>query len=142
MDIKFFYQSKQSSREKEVIITSFSNAVSRVIDLPPSLEVCLYSFPGNVYGGIDMNVINRIGLNYNLPVDAIPMILTHELIHVHQKHTGKLKTSPNGSCYWNGIFYTKTKPEDMSHEDYQNLPWELDVANKQQKIFSEALKLV
>ena len=30
----------------------------------------------------------------------------------------------------------------MSYEEYNNLPWEVDVAQKQQQIFREALSLV
>lgn len=142
MDIKFFYQNNQHSYKKEVIITSFANAVAKVIELPDTLEVCLYPLDENVYGGIDRNRVNRLGINYDLPLDMLPHILTHELIHVHQKHTGILRITPNGMCYWHGIPYTKQSPEEMSYEDYQNLPWELDVVNRQQKIFSDALKTI
>ncbi len=45
-------------------------------------------------------------------------------------------------CYWHGIPYTKKLPEEMSYEEYNNLPWELDVAKKQQEIYLKALDLV
>jgi RNA polymerase sigma-70 factor (ECF subfamily) len=32
--------------------------------------------------------------------------------------------------------------EEMSYEEYNNLPWELDVAKKQQEVYSQALNLV
>lgn len=142
MDIQFYYKNTKPKREYEVIITSFSIAVSQVIALPDSLEVCLYPLPDNVYGGIDNIKTNRIGINYNIPIMSLPKILTHELIHVNQKHTGILKINRDGLCYWHGIPYTKSIPENMSYSDYQNLPWELDVANKQQKIFHDALTII
>ena len=54
MDINFFYKNNQHSYKHEIIIISFATAVSKVIDLPESLEVCLYDLGENVYGGIDM----------------------------------------------------------------------------------------
>lgn len=142
MDIKFYYKNNQHSYKHEVIITSFATAIAKVIELPPTLEICLYPLEENVYGGIDKNRINRIGINYNLSLMEIPQVLTHELIHVHQKHKGILRIHYSGMCYWHGIPYTKQLPESMPYEEYQNLPWELDVAEKQQKVFSEALKLI
>ena len=142
MDIRYYYQNNQHSYKHEVIITSFAQAVSKVIELPDTIEICLYPLADNVYGGIDVARVNRIGLNYDLPLQVLPKILTHELIHVHQKHTGILSIKPNGMCYWHGIPYTNKLPEDMSYEEYNNLPWELDVVNKQQQVFNEALDLV
>lgn len=141
MNIRFFYKNNQKSIDKEVVITSFTNAVSKVIDLPDTIEICLYPLGPSVYGGIDLNNINRIGINIDLPIASIPKILAHELIHVHQKHTGILKMKPNGEIYWHGVFYTRKNPEDMTYEEYQNLPWERDVAEKQHKVFRDALAL-
>jgi len=142
VEIKYYYQNNQYSNNHETIITLFANAVSKVIDLPNTLEICLYPLPDNVYGGIDLTRVNRIGINYDLPVNILPKILTHELIHVHQKHTGILTIKSSGMCYWHGIPYTKKLPEEMSYEEYNNLPWELDVAKKQQEVYSQALNLV
>ena len=121
------------------MITSLTNAISKIIELPDTLEICLYPLAENVYGGIDVIKVNRIGLNYKLPNDSLPMILTHELIHVHQKHTGILKMKPNGECYWHGVFHTKKSPEEMSREEYLNLPWESDVRHRQNDVLRKAL---
>ena len=142
MDITFFYKNNQHSYKHEVIITSFSNAVSKVISLPDNIEICLYPLDNNVYGGIDRVRVNRIGINYNIPIMTLPKILTHELIHVNQKHTGLLRIGIDGMCYWRNIPYTNKLPEDMSYDEYQNLPWELDVIHRQQEVFKKALALV
>lgn len=139
MDIKFFYKGNTPNKAHEVIITSFTKAVSTVIELPDTIEVCLYDLGKSVYGGIDMVKVNRIGLNYDLSAEMLPAILVHELIHVHQKHVGTLKIKSNGVCYWYGVPYTNKMPEDMTREEYHNLPWELDVQNKQTKVFKQAL---
>lgn len=142
MDIRFFYQNNNHSYKQEVVITSYANAISRIIELPPLLEVCLYDLGESVYGGIDLIRMNRIGINYNLPYDVIPKILTHELIHVHQKFKGTLKITPGNKCYWHGIFITSKSIDDMTHEEYMNLPWEIDAYHRQQSILSEALSYV
>lgn len=140
MDIKFFYQTNQRSYKHEAIITSFANLLSQLIDLPDYLEVCLYPLAENMYGGIDINRVNRIGLNIKLPYMDIPKVLTHELIHVNQKHIGLLRTDTNGMCYWRGIPYTNKDPDDMTYEEYSNLPWELDAQQRQTKLLSEAIR--
>lgn len=142
MDIRYFYKNNQHSYKHESIITYFSNAIAQVIELPPTLEVCLYDLGPEVYGGIDMYMINRIGLNYDLSFEDLPKILTHELIHVHQKHTKLLEFRINRHYYWRGIPYTNKTPEQLTHEEYQNLPWEIDVKERQSKVLQMALDLL
>lgn len=138
MNIVFHYNGNLPKRDYEVIITSFSNAVSQVIELPDTIEVCLYPLAPNINGGIDRTKINRIGLNYNLLIQDIPLVLTHELIHVHQKHINILKFDKKHS-YWHGVIRSNKLPEELSYEEYENLPWEVDVRNKQTEVFKQAL---
>jgi hypothetical protein len=140
VDIRYFYKDNQHSYKHEAIITSLTKAVSKVIELPTLVEVCLYDLGENVYGGIDMYRINRIGINYDVSFEMLPKILVHELIHVHQKHKGILRIARDGTCYWHGIPITKKLPDDMTYDEYVNLPWEVDVQNKQTQVLSEAIK--
>jgi hypothetical protein len=140
MEVKFFYQNKPRTPEKELLIKNFANLLATVLELPPSIEVCLYDLGGRVYGGIDTHVLNRLGINYNLDVNAIPLILTHELIHVSQKHTKLLEIKRNGHFYWKGIPYTNKLPEELTQTEYENLPWEIDVQNRQTKVLQTVLK--
>ncbi len=142
MNVIFYYDKKPPKKDYEVIITSFANLVAQVIELPQIVEVCLYPLAPNMHGGIDRVRINRIGLNYNLLIQDLPLILTHELIHVHQKHRGILKIDAQNKCYWHGIFQTDKLPEQMTYEEYENLPWEVDVRNKQTEVFKKALALL
>lgn len=93
-----------------------------------------------MYGGIDMIHANRIGINYDVPFDMLPKILLHELIHVNQKHTGILRIARNGTCYWHGIPVTNKSPSDMTFEEYQNLPWEVDVENRLPALLKTVVK--
>lgn len=142
MDIKFFYKNNQYNQHHEAIITKFANALASVIELPDTLEVCLYPLAENVYGGIDRMHVNRIGINVNISAESIPKILTHELIHVSQKHLGYLVIKPNKMCYWHGVYYTKKLPEEMTYDEYRDLPWELDAYSRQSKVLQQALEIL
>ena len=142
MKVKFYYKNNNYEKDNEVALTSLAIAVSQIIELPDIVEVCLYPLEDNVYGGIDINRVNRIGLNINLSLESQLKILVHELIHVSQKHLGMLRIKPNGMCYWHGIPYSSKPPEEMTHEEYTNLPWELDVQHRQTKVLQRALAIL
>lgn len=140
MEVKFFYQGRnQRKPEHEIIVTEFAKLVGKVIELPDIIEVCLYPLQENIHGGIDILKVNRLGLNINLPLDNVPKVLTHELIHVNQKHKDMLRIDRTGRCYWYGIPYNKQNPEEMNYQDYLDLPWEADVQNRLDFVFKEAL---
>lgn len=140
MDVTFFYQNNNHSYKREIIITRLTEAISKIIELPDSIEVCLYDLGPGVYGGIDKTKVNRIGINYSLRYEEIPQILTHELIHVNQKHRKMLEIKPD-FYYWLGIPYNAHKnPEDLPYKDYINLPWEIDVQIRQTKVLQMALE--
>ena len=141
MDIQFYYKNTVRCARRESIISLLAEAISKVIELPNTIEVCIYPLGKNVYGGIDKYYVNRIAINYDLDYNSIPNILTHELIHVSQKHTRRLEIKNNGHYYWYGIPYTKVLPEEMSYEEYRNLPWEVDVQNRETKVLNSALEL-
>jgi len=142
MNVVFHYSRGRPRKDCEFMITSLSKAIAKVIELPEIVEVCLYPLANNVYGGIDRVKVNRIGLNYSLMLEDMPAILTHELIHVHQKHKGILRIDHKNNCYWHGILQTNKLPEEMTYEEYNNLPWEVDVRNKQTEVFKKALALL
>lgn len=142
MNVKYYYQNSNHSWRHEAVITPLANAISKIIDLPDTIEVCLYHLGKSVYGGIDSLYINRIGLNYDLPIDSIPLILAHELIHVNQKQSGILKITRKGEYFWHGVLHTKKMPDDLPYNDYINLPWEYDAYNRQDKILSEAIAIL
>ena len=123
------------------MIQSLANALAAIIELPNTLQVCLYPFVDNVYGGIDKHVKNRFGININLPLDQMPKIVVHELIHIHQRHTGILAIK-GGYYYWRTIPYGNKLPEEMSYEEYKNCPWETDVDERVDKLLTESLELI
>lgn len=140
IEVSFYYQNTPKSPVHEQMIRSLAIALGSLIQLPNKLQVCLYPFLENVYGGIDQRVKNRFGININLSLDQIPKIVVHELIHIHQRHIGMLDIR-SGHYYWRNIPYGNKLPEEMSYEDYKNCPWEIDVENRVDKLLTECLIL-
>jgi hypothetical protein len=138
--VKFYYRNTHKTHLIETVITSIVDAVSTLIELPNSLEICLYDLPNEVYGGVDKNIYYRIGINSTLQANEIPTILVHELIHVNQRHT-KLLEIKQGVYYWRGIPYYNKPPDQIDYDEYKNCPWEIDVDNRVNKLLTEALEL-
>lgn len=141
IEVSFYYQNSQKSPVHEQMIKSLANALGSLIELPNKLQVCLYPFLDNVYGGIDKNVTNRFGVNINLSLEQFPKIVVHELIHIHQRHVGLLMIK-QGHYYWRNIPYSNKMPEEMSYQEYKSCPWETDVDNRVDKLLSECLELI
>lgn len=139
--ITYYYRNIPKSKIHETIIDALTNALASMIELPPSLEVCIYDLPNSVYGGMDKYISNRIGINSKLSIDDIPKILVHELIHVHQRYTKLLEIKNGGMYYWRGIPYEDVMPENMDYQDYKNCPWEIDVEMKIDKLLTDCILL-
>ena len=75
MSINFYYKDSQESPEHEAIISAVVHAVRTMMPLPDSLDICLYPLQDNVYGGIDKMRVNRIGINSEIALEAIPKVL-------------------------------------------------------------------
>jgi hypothetical protein len=45
-------------------------------------------------------------------------------------------------CYWHGVYYTKKLPEEMTYDEYRDLPWELDAYSRQSKVLQQALEIL
>ena len=137
--VKFFYKDSNRDLQKEAVITAFTTLACQIIPLPDIVEVCIYKLPNNVYGGVDKKV-NRLVINSNLLLEDTTKILAHELIHVSQKHEGTLRITGSGVCYWRTIPYSNILPEDMPYDEYMNLPWEVDVQNRQEDLITKVLQ--
>lgn len=136
--IRFIYAGDNYDKNRELVITNVVNIVSTLIDLPKCVEVefCKLS---NLYGELllDPRFKSRIRLEETLSSKEIIVPLIHELIHLNQLHTGRLKANRIG-IYWDNRFYN-VKTYDLSPDVWASLPWEQDVVNKQQKILESVL---
>lgn len=119
----------------EKLISKVTDLVKEVYCLPEQIEIQFENMGPNVYGMtmLDPRFPNRIRLNQDLQVEELVLPLTHELLHLHQIFTNRLQSRSGGKILWDKQIY-KVDSLNQSYQDYQNLPWELDVAQKQKKL--------
>lgn len=141
MNISFIYNNDRHLPQHESVIYNLCKCVSKVINLPDKIEVVFEDLGHSIHGDtkLDYRFLNRITINSNLFVKDIPVVLVHELIHVHQSHIGILKTDSHGTIYWNNHPYKYIN--ELSYEEYMKLPWEVDVVKKHQFVLDTALNI-
>lgn len=130
MQVKFYYNKTSTLPNHEIIVTNLCTHACKVIALPDQIDVCFYSLKQSVYGGIDRKKANRLVLDYNLNLKQVPQILVHELIHINQRYTGLLEITKDGWYIWQKNYYLKSSPDELTYEQYLNLPWEIDVDSR------------
>jgi hypothetical protein len=109
--------------------------MKKMFVLPDTIEIQFEEMGPSVYGMtvLDPRFPNRIRINQDLSLEEYLLPLTHELLHLHQMYTNRLQSRPGGRILWDKQSY-KVNMMTMSYNEYQQLPWELDVAEKQQKV--------
>lgn len=136
----FMYQEGASySSGREFICRKLIDTASTVLSLPDEVQVEFCNLGKSVYGStsLEYRFRNRIGMNSELLLQEIPAVLVHELIHLHQTYTGILRSNRHGQYFWNNRQIHV--PKDISYEEYQRLPWEVDVQERHHKILTEIL---
>ena len=111
--------------------------VKKLYVLPDTIEIQFLNMDKNVYGMtmLDPRFPNRIKLNENLSLDELVLPLVHELMHLHQIYTNKLKSRKGGIIIWENQVY-KIDTLNMLFDDYQNLPWEVDANQNMQNLLN------
>lgn len=111
--------------------------VKNLYVLPDTVEIQFLNMGDSVYGMtmLDPRFPNRIKLNQNLTIDEITIPLMHELLHLHQIYTNRLKSRKGGIIIWENQVY-KLDMLNMPYDEYHNLPWELDANQKMQKLLN------
>jgi hypothetical protein len=136
MKLTYIYK---GSVKPPVIYEKFTAKVidimKKMFVLPDTIEIQFEDMGPSVYGMtvLDPRFPNRIRINQDLSLEEYLLPLTHELLHLHQMFTNRLQSRPGGRILWDKQPY-KVNMMTMSYNEYQQLPWELDVAEKQQKL--------
>jgi hypothetical protein len=125
--INFYYNKTDSLPQHEIISKSLCMHASHVMQMPSQIDICFYQLQHSVYGGIDKKKANRLVIDYHLNLKQLPQILVHELIHINQRYTGALEITKDGWYIWQKKFFLKSNPQELTYEQYLNLPWEVDV---------------
>jgi hypothetical protein len=131
----------QPDIEKAKVATSLCQAASLYIALPDNIIVELVDLGHNAYGESTLTFNKESKVRINLQLSAKEMIypLVHELLHLNQIHEGKLSVTRFGDCVWEGKTY-KLNQSKMSYKEYTQLPWELDVASREQQLLANILQ--
>ena len=122
------------------VVVSIINNISTLIPLPDYIVVEFKSMGLSSYGETTVDyqrARKKIVLNQDLTAKELFYPTIHELVHVSQIHTGRLAVSRTGVFVWENKTY-QVDPTEMSYEDYQKLPWELD-AHEQQWLLGKKL---
>lgn len=142
MKVLFIYQSDDKSIQREIVATKLCEAVSHIIELPDIIEIEFSNLGQSVYGETIINprFKNRIRINSMLNSKEIIPAIVHELIHLNQTHTGLLSMTRDGRYIWKNKIYKSPTVKELSFNEHSQLPWEIDVAQRQQKILNEAIQ--
>lgn len=137
--VRFVYEVSTRDAHKEAVIRNFCAAARSILDLPSTIEICIAQLNPHLYGGIqlDWRFKNRLKLNSTLSIIELPIVLTHELIHMQQVHCGVLSVTRHGHVVWNGVTYDT---ENLSYEEYRKLPWEAEVTRIETPTLNSILK--
>lgn len=139
--VEFFYKDGKKRQDFEAVADQVIMRMARLTQLPERIQLHFLPLDHRTYGGVDQRYHNRIAINSSLSLKEFIYILIHELIHVSQRETGRY-TIQNGWHYWNGKPITNRDPETLPHREYAQLPWEMDVASKQQLYFNSILSQI
>lgn len=143
MKVLFIYQAEGKSLPREAVAVKLCEAVSKIIALPENIEIEFALLNPSVYGEtiLDNRFKNRVRINNDLNHKEIIPALVHELIHLNQTHTGMLSVNRDGTYMWNNKKYSFPHARELTVKEHSSLPWEMDVAQKQQKILKEAIQI-
>ena len=139
-EVTFIYPSDDYYPHRESVARNFCRAVSAVLALPDKIEIEFANIGYAIYGEtlLDSRFRNRMRINNALDPKELIHALVHELIHINQVYTGRLSANRNGTFMWDRQPYS-VDTKTISNGNHAALPWEQDVANKQQQILMQAL---
>lgn len=136
MKIRFIYDYSSYDLDREVVIEKICTFLSDKLTLPKELQIKFSNLGHNAYGvlSLDFRFKNRITINGILRANEVPQVIVHELLHIDQVENGLLSVTRLGDYVWKKRTFFVKNMENLTYEQYLQLPWELDVANKQQKM--------
>ncbi len=140
MNIEFFYKNNVRLPEHELVTKNLCIYTNKVISIPTNISVEFVPLDMHVYGETVLTE-NRFRINNTLSHKEIVKPVIHELLHLHQKHMGKLRVMRDGTFIWNNKHYRKENIYLLGQKEYENLPWEQDVRKKLDNVLNSVLEL-
>ena len=141
--VRFIYSGDNYNIDREKVIENICRIVSTLIQLPKELHIEFKNLPKSVQAEacVQHQFKNRIRLNETVTPKEVIKPLIHELIHINQLETGVLSCTRDGFYIWKNKLYNNYDPNTMEISDYEKLPWEQDVANKQHILLEKVLEI-
>jgi hypothetical protein len=136
-----FPKNYQPDIEKAKVATSLCQAASLYINLPDNIIIEFVDLGPSMYGEstLTFNKDSKVRINLQLSCKELIYPLVHELLHLNQIHEGRLSVTRFGDCVWEGKTY-KIDQSNMSYKDYMQLPWELDVRDREKELLANILQ--
>ncbi len=136
----YYYRGVSPDSQKEKVARYVCTRLRDYLDLPDVIEIEFIQLGPSNYGEtvIDFRYPNRMRINLDLSLNDIVIPLVHELLHLEQVCQGRLTNNRFGDILWENTVYKVKK--SMPYRDYLALPWEEDVAKKQQKVLKILLQ--
>lgn len=144
MPIKFVYVDGSGDHKKELLLTKVCELAKRYYALPKIIIIEMRKLGKSMFGETVVDPLHKnvIKLNVDLNIRESIYVLTHELIHLSQITCGQLSVSRKSELVWNHSYkISKDKLSKLSYDEYQQLPWEVDVVKKQQVLLDILLKI-
>lgn len=140
----FIYRDGTKDSNKEMLLTKVFELAKRYYALPKHVIIEMHNLGKTMFGEtlVNTHAKNTIKLNVTLDIKESIFVFTHELIHLSQIATGQLSVSNKSELVWKNTYkISKEKLSQLNYEEYEQLPWELDVAKKQQILLEVLLKI-
>lgn len=138
-NIVCIFQDTQPDQDVKLLVNRLVEICHDVINLPNDIQIEFRKLDPNEYGQTSLNprYKNRITINSDLSLSEIVKPIIHELCHMSQLHENRLYKHRDETYIWEGKKY-KLKSA-MTYQDYRNLPWELDVEEKEKVLYKKIL---
>lgn len=139
--ITFIYSYGSIDTNREKISSSIYSKTLQILELPKKIEIEFIKLTEATYAEtvLDYRFKSRIRINSTLSHVDIIKPLIHELIHINQIYTGKLSAYRNGIIVWEDKTYSVKNMNTMSYDEYQSLPWEMDVRDREKNVLKYIL---
>lgn len=139
--IRYIYTATEPNPKLEKVVSNAVNIIAQKLKLPSSFEIEVVELKDSTYAETLLHPrFNRIKINSKLDTKELIVPLIHELIHLHQIYVKDLQVKRQGLIFWKGKLYDVKDTSKLSYEEYQNLPWEYDVVEKQKNLLEHLLK--
>jgi hypothetical protein len=137
--IRFIYETDKYNKDREIVAINVFRIAKTLLTLPTEIEVefCQLEY---IYGELllDYRFSKRIRLDENLSSKEIIIPFLHELIHLDQVQTNRLKPARHG-VIWDNKFHDE-KMISLDRHIWSKLPWEVDVRERQPRLLQKLLE--